>query len=141
VRSDRAADPRSRSSLDSAYPADWVAGPSGGEQLSRQGWRVSFARQSGDSAVQVTGISAETWRDAAAGVGAILRAFPQSAHVSVHVLADKELLIAALRDLGFRATAYLPAWFPAGERRHDCLLLCRRTAAIVRRVITAQRRS
>jgi GNAT superfamily N-acetyltransferase len=124
------------------YPGDWVAGPTGGEQLSRQGWRVSFTRQSGGAtpalddarlAVQVTGICAETWRDAAAGVGALLRAFSHAAHVSVHVLADKELLIAALRELGFRVTAYLPAWFPAGQRRHDCLLLCRRTAAIVPR--------
>jgi hypothetical protein len=32
------------------YPGDWVAGPTGGEQLSRQGWRVSFTRQSGGAA-------------------------------------------------------------------------------------------
>lgn len=121
-----------------AYPADWVAGPPGGERLARQGWQVSFARQVGGAAsapdgaepgVQVTGLGAETWRDGAAGVRAVLRACPRAAHVSVCVLADKDLLVAALRDLGFRVTAYLPAYFSAGGRRHDCLLLCRRSAA------------
>lgn len=77
------------------YPGDWVAGPTGGEQLSRQGWRVSFTRQSGGAtpalddarlAVQVTGICAETWRDAAAGGGrAPPRILPCGARVGPRV--------------------------------------------------------
>jgi hypothetical protein len=46
-----------------------------------------------------------------------LAGFPETQHVSAHLLADKEELICRMRRMGFVITAYLPAWYQADGKR------------------------
>ncbi len=50
-----------------------------------------------------------------------LRSFPEVQHATATILADKHELIECLRSIGFRITAYLPAWYPLGRARFDCI--------------------
>ncbi|MCU1453283.1 MAG: hypothetical protein JWN46_1429 [Acidimicrobiales bacterium] len=45
--------------------------------------------------------------------------------VTAFALADKVDLVRSSRDLGYRPTAWLPAWWTDGHQRHDCVMLTR----------------
>jgi hypothetical protein len=54
-----------------------------------------------------------------------LACFPAARHVTATVLADKGSVIQGLEEIGFRITAYLPAWHKAGRARFDCIQMAR----------------
>jgi hypothetical protein len=54
-----------------------------------------------------------------------LHSFPEAQHVTATVLADKIELLEDLQEIGFRVTAYLPAWYGVGHARFDCVQLSR----------------
>lgn len=120
------------------YPANVVAGPSTGRVWSWGAFRfhIAYDPSCPSGTLQINGLDHSGAGPASApafstAIRELFRAFPQACHVSVNVMIDKEDFIAELAELGFRMTAYLPAWqqSPENGRRYDAICLIRRSGS------------
>jgi len=113
------------------YPATAITGPRGDRQARIGAWsiRYDWNPECPSRSLQLTAADGPTG-DGASLVGALetlLRRHPEAEHVHAFVLADKRRLSEEMQRVGFRVTAYLPAWHHERGRRYDCLMLARRT--------------
>ena len=109
------------------YPLAIVAGSGLGHEATIHGFRFSYLHDptSPSGAVQVTGLSRQgsfaTSPEKA--FTSFVSKFASMPYIGVQVLVDKRPVIDLLQEIGFTITAYLPAWYPKGGRRFDCLML------------------
>lgn len=130
------------------YPAATVVGPGGEHGFECDAGRVTYDYFEPSGCAVVCAVEAGGPAEAAQCLARLIAAQPHRIeHLTVHVLADKHDLIARLcATLGFAVTAYVPAWYAAGDERYDCAWLTarfdRRTAirigtdALIRSLLT-----
>jgi hypothetical protein len=114
-----------------SFPDRSIVGPPSVQQADVGDGVLSYIYDAGSpcGSLQITDLSPATAApDRVAGaVERFLAGFPSVAHVSAYVLIHQEQLIRRMRRMGFRATAYLPAWHVSGGKRYDCVMLVRRS--------------
>jgi alkylation response protein AidB-like acyl-CoA dehydrogenase len=117
------------------YPPEVVVGPECGQNWASGAFsfRLKYEPSCPSGALEVLGVrEISNGRISAPALAMafreLSRSFAEARHVSVSVLVDKEDVILELAELGFRMTAYLPAWHrdAATGQRFDAVQLVRR---------------
>jgi tRNA A37 threonylcarbamoyladenosine dehydratase len=113
------------------YPDVAFIGPPAEDPLSFDDFVVAYNPASAHRGIEILthGSPGASPEEICNELDALFRRFPDVAHASATVLADKIDLIQALRKYGFEVVAYLPAWYPERERRYDCVQLAKRAYA------------
>jgi len=108
-----------------SYPPTCFVGETSGTSAAFESFLIDYAPRSANRALEIVGDSARAGRPMNIGreIERLQRLLPEVEHMTATVLADKTAVIEALWDVGFQATAYLPAWFKLEGRRYDCVQL------------------
>jgi N-acetylglutamate synthase-like GNAT family acetyltransferase len=109
------------------YPPTCFVGFPGRHERHDLGFVFDYDLNSASRSIEIIGYHGETNNPAtiSAKLDQLLEAYPDVQHDTVTVLADKVDLVRALVDHGFVFGAYLPAWYPWGRSRFDCVQLFR----------------
>lgn len=110
-----------------AYPPEAIVGYGHNSKCVWQGFVLDDSGASPSGRVEILGdVRREpSARSLGVRLQRLLRKLPRSVHTTITVLADKIDLVRELCDIGFRITAFLPAWYPSGESRYDCIQMVR----------------
>jgi len=118
-----------------AYPPLCFVGETSDQSVAFESFLIEYRPGSANRALEIVGDTMRIGRPAkvAREIDKLSRLLPDMEHLTATVLADKLELIEELWDVGFQATAYLPAWYELEGRRYDCVQLSKRahrTAAV-----------
>jgi N-acetylglutamate synthase-like GNAT family acetyltransferase len=110
------------------YPSVCFVGDAADWSIAFESFLIEYQTDSPHRALEIVGDSGRIGRtsNVAREIASLMRLLPDVEHVTATILADKIRILEALRDVGFDATAYLPAWYELEGRRYDCVQLSKR---------------